>query len=136
MQLTPRTFKKNKIYSPSSSINERSRYSSTSESKKQIKVKTHLKRTRLAWVAYSKVTNEIKQKINICFTKNFLNSTKTKFIWKVIHCFLNPKTTTLEGNLNDKFFNSIVGRVTGKKPVKSSDIYRTITSLPEYNRAI
>ena len=102
----------------------------------KLRYKTHLKRTRLAWVAYSKVTNEIKQKINICFTKNFLNSTKTKFIWKVIHCFLNPKTTTLEGNLNDKFFNSIVGRVTGKKPVKSSDIYRTITSLPEYYRAI
>ena len=102
----------------------------------KLRYKTHLKRTRLAWVAYSKVTNEIKQKINICFTKNFLNSTKTKFIWKVIHCFLNPKTTSLEGNLNDKFFNSIVGRVTGKKPVKSSDIYRTITSLPEYYRAI
>ena len=48
MQLTPRTFKKNKIYSPSSSINERSRYSSTSESKKQIKVQNTFEKDKIS----------------------------------------------------------------------------------------
>ena len=42
---------------------------------------------------------------------------------------------TLEGNVNDinKNFNSTVARVTGEKLVKTSDIYRTLTSLPENN---
>ena len=31
------------------------------------------------------------------------------------------------------FFNSTATRATGKEPVKTSDIYHTITSLPENN---
>ena len=75
-------------------------------------------------------------KINIIktsFYKNILNSKNMKDIWKVIYRILNPKSTTLEGNVNDinKFFNNTAARVTGKEPVKMSDIYHTITSLPE-----
>ena len=66
-----------------------------------------------------------------------MNSKNTKDIWKVVHHILNPKCTTLEGKVNDinKFFNNTTERVTGKEAVKTSDIYRTITSLPENNIA-
>ena len=62
-----------------------------------------------------------------------MNSRNAKDIWKVIHRILNPKSTTLEGNVNDinKLFNSTATRVTGKEPVRTSDIYHSITSLPE-----
>ena len=58
-----------------------------------------------------------------------------KDIWKVIHHILNSKTTTLEGNVNDinNFFDNTATRITCKEPVKKSDIYRSITSLPENN---
>ena len=71
------------------------------------------------------------------FYKNIWNSKNTKDIWKVVHHILNPKSTTLEGNVNDinKFSNTTTERVTGKEAVKTSDIYSTITSLPENNTA-
>ena len=64
-----------------------------------------------------------------------MNSKNTKNIWKVIHHILNPKTTTLEGNVNDvnNFFNSTTACVTGKELVKMSDIYCTVTSSSENN---
>ena len=60
-----------------------------------------------------------------------------KDIWKVIHRILNLKSTTLKGNVNNinKFFNSTAARVTDKETVKTSDIYRAISSVPEYNTA-
>ena len=69
----------------------------------------------------------IKQKINTTktpFYKNILHSKNMKDIWKVIHHILNPKSTTLEGNVNDinKFFNSPVACVAGKEQIKMSDI--------------
>ena len=75
----------------------------------KLRYKAHSKRTRSAWGAYRKTRNEIKQKINATrtlFYTNFLNSKNTKIIWKVIHRILNPKSTTLEGYVNDnnKFF--------------------------------
>ena len=133
MHRTSRTFKKNKIYSPSSSVDERSRYS---ESKKQIKVRSNSKKTISAWVAYRKIRNKIKQKINTTktsFYKNILNSNNMKDTWKVIHCILNPQITAVEGILNymHKYFNSTAARITSKEPVKTSEIYSTITSLSE-----
>ena len=62
-----------------------------------------------------------------------MTSKNTKDVWKVIHRILNPKNTTLEGNVNDinKFFNTTAAHVTGKQPVKTCDICRTITTVPE-----
>ena len=62
-----------------------------------------------------------------------MNSKNAKGLWKSIHRIPNPKSTALEGNVNDinKFFNSTGSRITGKGPLKTSDIYRTITSLLE-----
>ena len=104
----------------------------------KLRYEAHSKRTRSAWVAYKKVRNDIKQKINTTktlFYKNILNSKNTKDMWKASHRTLNPKSTTLEGNLSDinNFFHSTAARVTSKESVKTSDIYRTITSLPENN---
>ena len=85
----------------------------------KLRFEAHLKMPRSAWVAYRKVRNEIRQKINTTktsFYKNILNSKNTKIIWKVIHHILNPKSTTLERNVNDinKLFNSTAERVTDK----------------------
>ena len=62
-----------------------------------------------------------------------MNSKKTKDTWKVIHSILNQENTTFDGNVNhiNKCFNSTTARVTGKDPVETSDIYCTITMLPE-----
>ena len=62
-----------------------------------------------------------------------MNSKNAKGLRRDIHRIPNPKSTTLEGNVNDinKFFNSTGSRITGKGPLKTSDIYRTITSLLE-----
>ena len=111
-------------------MDERSRYS---ESKKH-KVRSNLKKTISAWVAYRKIRNKIKQKINTTktsFYKNILNSNNTKDTWKVIHCIFNPQITALEGILNymSKYFNSTAARITSKEPVKTSEIYSTITSF-------
>ena len=89
--------------------------------------KAHSRSTRSAWAAYRKVRNEIKYNINTTktsFYKNILNSKNTKDIWKIIHRILNPKSTTLKGNLNyiNGFFNSTTTRVTTKEPVKTCDI--------------
>ena len=56
-----------------------------------------------------------------------------KDTWKVIHCILNPQITAVEGILNymNKYFNSTAARITSKEPVKTSEIYSTITSLSE-----
>ena len=85
----------------------------------KLRYEAHLKMPRPAWVAYRKVRSEIRQKINTTKTscyKNILNSKNTKIIWKVIHRILNPKSTTLERNVNDinKLFNSTAERVTDK----------------------
>ena len=118
-------------------MDERSRYSRTSESKKQIKVLSTLEKDKIS-LGWRKVRNEVKQKINTTktlFCKKILNSKNTKDIWKVIHDILNAKRKTLEGNVNDinKFFNCTAAHVAGKEPVKTSDIYHTITLLPENN---
>ena len=104
----------------------------------KLRYEAHSKRTRSAWDAYKKVRNGIKQKMNTTkalFYKTILNSKNAKDMWKAFHRILNPKSTTLEGNLSDinNFFHSTAAHVTGKEPVKTSDIYRTITSLPENN---
>ena len=69
------------------------------------------------------------------FYKNILNSRNTEDIWKVIHCILNLKSTTLERTVNDikKFFNSTATLVAGKESVTTSDIYCTITLLQGNN---
>ena len=101
----------------------------------KLRYKAHSRRTISAWVAYRKVKNEIKQKIittKTLFYKNILNSKNAEDMWKVIHRILNPKSTTLEGNVNDiNKFCSRTARIAGKEPVKTPGIYRTITSLPE-----
>lgn len=53
----------------------------------------------------------------------------------IIHHILNPKSKTLQGNVShiNKFFNGTIERLTSKEPVKTSDIYCTITSLLEIN---
>ena len=85
----------------------------------KLRYEAHLKMPRSTWVAYRKVRSEIRQKINTTktsFYKNILNSKNTKIIWKVIHRILNPKSTTLERNVNDinKLFNSTAERGTDK----------------------
>lgn len=132
------TLIKNKIYSASGSMDERSRYSRTSESEKQIRYEVHSKRTISTQDAYWKVRHEIKQKINttkIPFYKNILHTKNKKDIQKVIYHILKPKSPTLEGNEHDinNSFNSTAARVADKKPLKTPDIYRTITSLSENN---
>ena len=60
----------------------------------KLRYEAHSKRTTSAWLAYRKVRNEIKQKINTTITsfcKSILNSRNTKDIWKIIHRMLNPK---------------------------------------------
>ena len=63
----------------------------------KLRYEAHLEKTRSAWVAYRKVRNEIKLKINTTktsFYKSILNSKNMKDIWKDIHRILNPKSTT------------------------------------------
>ena len=69
---TSRTFKKSKIYLPFSSMDERPRYSLTSESKKQIKVRSTFEKDSLersAWGAYRKT--ERKYNWSIILQKHF-----------------------------------------------------------------
>ena len=88
----------------------------------KLRYEAQSKRPCSAWVAHRKVRNEIKQKINITTTS--LNSKNTKDRPKAIHGILNPKSTTLKGNINDikKLFNSTAEHLTGKEPVKTFDI--------------
>ena len=86
----------------------------------KLKYEALSKRARSAWVAYRKVRNEIKQKINTIktsFYKNIWNSKNTKYIWKVTHRILSPKSTTVQGNVNDmnKCFNSTAACLTCKQ---------------------
>ena len=70
----------------------------------KLRYEAYSKKTRSARFAYRKVRNEIKQKINTTKTSsynNILNSKNAKDKWKVIHCILKPKCTTLEGNADD-----------------------------------
>ena len=67
-----------------------------------------------------------------------MNLKNTKYLWKIIDRILNPKSGVLEGNVNDinKSFNRTIARITGKEPVKMSDIYHTTTLLPENSTSV
>ena len=91
---TSRMFKKSKIYSPFSSMDERPRYSLTSESKKQIKVRSTFEKDSLERSAWGHTGKQKGNTTGALFYKNILNSKNTKHIWKVIHPILNPKSST------------------------------------------
>ena len=122
-----RTIKKTKFTRPPAPCMKDLDIVALQNQRNKLKYEAYSKRTRSAWVAYRKVRNEIKQKINTTktsFYKNILNSKNTKDIWKVIRRILNPKSTTSEGNVDDinKFVNSTAACVTDKEPIKTSDI--------------
>ena len=89
-----RTIKKTKFTRPPAPCMKDLDIVALQNQRNKLKYEAYSKRTRSAWVAYRKVRNEIKQKINTTktsFYKNILNSKNTKDIWKVIRRILNPK---------------------------------------------
>ena len=90
---TSRTFKKSKIYSPFSSMDDPDIVSLQNQRNK-LRYEAHSKRTAQNDQLGVHTGKQKRNTTGALFYKNILNSKNTKHIWKVIHPILNPKSST------------------------------------------